>query len=827
MKTKTPGAKAANTRPALTLILGPAGSGKTEWALHRLETCLRAEQRGLLIVSSPQQAQTRAEQLAARLELPTDEILPCMVTFRQLVARLIEDRETEDEDALPMGAIGRAFQRLALTNLFPNHIRPDDFLGRMLRAPGFVPAFAERLREWKLACLTPDLLEQSGPVVAAALADPTFARKTEELARLYRAYETFLADHQLRDEEDCLRLAVEGIHSGYAALPPQTVCIVVDGFYRFNAMQRHLLAALASHVSSAQEPPLEVAVTLPYESRRPLLFAAPARTLALLQQEFACREIHLTYAPPARPPALALLSDRLFEDKSGEWRVESGERERNTEYGIRNTDEDALSTINYQLSTSEPLSTLHSPLSTAVQLFDAPNPYVEAEMVARAFRRLYDTGRYAWSDFAVILRAMGDYAPILAAVFERHAIPLGIDGPEVLAENPFLKTLLHLLNVVRHNWQRDDVLAFLKSSYTAPDKIEADSLRRRARQAGVREGRERWLALTEKDEGGRMKDEGKTEDRRQKTEAEDAPSTINYQLSTPDSSFILHPSSLHEVLNDMAHYDALLTRERQDPRRFALLMEEIVAHFGMYGADCAGRADPAAAGSGGVAGGAGRVGRLAQMAALSGRQAMTFEAFHDELLATWKTASSTAIAEGDRVRVAEPYDARERPLKVAAVMGLTERVFPRRITEDPFLRDAERIALREWAGLDLEEQKGRADDERFFFYLAVTAPSERLILSYPRSADESDTLPSFYLDEVRAVFSEQEAGSITTENTEDTGEEKGKRKAVVVASYQPSTINYQLSIINIVSRTLADVAPRPDEVISGKDKLLAALRHAV
>ena len=95
------------------------------------------------------------------------------------------------------------------------------------------------------------------------------------------------------------------------------------------------------------------------------------------------------------------------------------------------------------------------------------------------------------------------------------------------------------------------------------------------------------------------------------------------------------------------------------------------------------------------------------------------------------------------VRVAEPYDARERPLKVAAVMGLTERVFPRRITEDPFLRDEERAALRRLARVDLEEQKGRADDERFLFYLAVTAPSERLILSYPRSADESDTLPSF------------------------------------------------------------------------------------
>src|SRR5262249_9209471 len=96
-------------------------------------------------------------------------------------------------------------------------------------------------------------------------------------------------------------------------------------------------------------------------------------------------------------------------------------------------------------------------------IFEAPNRYVEAEMVARAFRRLHESEGYAWSDFAVILRAMGDYAPILSAVFERYEIPFGVDGPEQLSENPLIKTVLHLLTVVRDGWQREDLLAFLKS----------------------------------------------------------------------------------------------------------------------------------------------------------------------------------------------------------------------------------------------------------------------------------------------------------------------------------------------------------------------------
>lgn len=277
------------------------------------------------------------------------------------------------------------------------------------------------------------------------------------------------------------------------------------------------------------------------------------------------------------------------------------------------------------------------------------------------------------------------------------------------------------------------------------------------------------------------------------------------------------PSFLVTTLHDLAHYDMLLTRERQDPRRFALLIEEIVSHFGLQ--ERIAQGEPTRQQRDRTAWQSAKdvLQALAQMSAFSGRSALTFEAFHDELLAAWQASSSIATAEGDRVRVAEPYDARERPLKVAAVMGLTERVFPRRITEDPFLRDAERIALRQATGMDLEEQRGRADDERFFFYLAVTAPAERLILSYPRSADESDTLPSFYLDEVRAVFSGGEEKETQAGNKDEDQLNIQNPKSKINSSLIPHP-----SSLSIVSRTLADVAPRPDEVISSGDRLLAA-----
>ncbi len=688
-------------QPPLALALGPAGSGKTLWAIERF----RAHPgRVLLIVSSSEQAVTCARRIANGCEDTEAEVRGSITHFHGLTAALLSARR---EDGYRV--IRRLLQRLALVELFQNHIRPDDFLGRMHSAPGFIPALVERLREWKLACLTPDMLEQAANAAASQHNDPSFLAKTEELVRLFQAYENFLAQNRLRDEADCLRLAAECAADTARPLFRELDTVIVDGFFRFNRAQRQLLAALAGRGLEAGSPEISVAVTLPFEPDRSLLFAAPERTVATLRTEFSTQE--------------SVLSPR------------SG-------------DSSPLLHLERHLFASDPPATpLSASPSPPVLLFDAPNPYVEAEMVAREFRRLHaGNSGYVWDDFAVILRGMGDYAPILAAVFERYAIPLGVDGPERLSDNPLLKTILHLLAVVRRGWQRDDLLAFLKSSYTAPTPLAADALRRQSRATGVRQGREQWLELAVSAEG-----------------------------------------EVGATLEQIAYFDALLTAGEADPQEFIERLREIVTEFGLEARIEAGEPTRAQRDRAALKEAWEVLAALAQMSAFAGRHTLTFPAFHEALLAAWSSASALAHAEGDRVRVAEPYDARERPLKVAAVMGMTERVFPRRITEDPFFRDDERAALRRTGEVDLEPHKNRADDERFLFYLAVTAPAEHLILSYPRSADEADTLPSFFLDEVKAVF--QPTGSL---------------------------------LPHVVSRTLADVAPRFEEAVTPADALRTA-----
>ena len=67
------------------------------------------------------------------------------------------------------------------------------------------------------------------------------------------------------------------------------------------------------------------------------------------------------------------------------------------------------------------------------------------------------------------------------------------------------------------------------------------------------------------------------------------------------------------------------------------------------------------------------------------------------------------------------------------MLGLAEGEFPATLSEDPFLRDADRRRLRVECGLPLELSTEGAEAE--FFYETITRPRERLLLTRPRLAD--------------------------------------------------------------------------------------------
>lgn len=103
-----------------------------------------------------------------------------------------------------------------------------------------------------------------------------------------------------------------------------------------------------------------------------------------------------------------------------------------------------------------------------------------------------------------------------------------------------------------------------------------------------------------------------------------------------------------------------------------------------------------------------------------------------------------------RVFVTTPRDMRGRSFRVVFVPGLTERVFPARLREDPLLDDHARRSLSPW----LAHNDQRSADERLALLSSIGAATELAVLSYPRVEAElgRPRVPSFYaLDVARAI----------------------------------------------------------------------------
>ncbi|CEK20666.1 PD-(D/E)XK nuclease family protein [Chthonomonas calidirosea] len=671
----------SSRRPSLELVLGPAGAGKTLYAVRRY----RSEPARTLFITATQVQADRALMLLEAKASPNT-----VMSLQEFIGRLMEGSGVE--------MVGRSFQRLLLQDIIERWLYQDDYLAPMRFYDGFLSAMLEQIREWKLSGLSPEDIQAMGPMAVEETGNPREADKFLELARLYGAYERFLKQHRRQDAEGMLLLAKERLQAGPVRWLESFDTLILDGFYSLYPAQSTLLTMLAERF-----PQMQFLVTLLYDPERPLLFASAEPTIRRLKADFQCRETFLNMAQP--PLSVA----------------------------------DVLALCLFHETRSKPLADANL---EPILLFDAPDVYMEAEMVARAFQNLHDTGKYQWSDFAVVVRNVQAYAPTLVSVFERYGVPIGTFGGEPVAENPLIRSLITFLDIVRHDWPRDAVLTFFKSSYTQPSYEEVERLRLLANEKGIRQGKEEWAALL------------------------------------PD----LAPSSA-QLLDTMLNRSERLL-QAQSVQHLAEEIEILLEDFGLKEAIALGeplqqRRDQEAC----------RVAMetlysMADMMHLTDREQMPFGDFVERLISAWHNSTVVVGLGEDQVWISEPYDIHQRRPRVVAVMGLLERLFPRRLTENPFLPDAVRRRLYEQTGLYLAPREARVNEERLLFYLAVTAPSERLILSYPRSSGEADTLPSFYLEEVKQALESRP------------------------------------ELLHVISRRLADVAPRSEDAGSWRERLL-------
>lgn len=407
----------------LTLITGPANSGKARAVLDRVRAEVARGNEPILVLP------TRADVETYRRELAEAGVVLGVTVdrFRELVHEIAQRAGT---GARPLGALAR--ERLAAAVAASAPLGP---LAEAARTPGFARALAGLVAELEGQRVT--VARLAAAMKAWAAADASRAAYAQDVARLYdahrRAAERLGATSVERLTADALD-ALRREPARWRGTP-----ILFYGFDDLTLLQLDAIETLAGVVDAP------VTVSLAYEAGR-LAFAGRATTyqtlLPLAAEEVALPARAEHYAPAARAP-LHHLERSLFEP------------------GAARADPQG-----------------------AVRLLEGGGERAELELVAGEVRALLADGMLA-GDIAIVLRSTAASEALAREVLAAAEVPFTLERRIPFARTALGRGLLALLRCALTDAGVEELLAYLRTPGVLTRPQLADRLEARARAAGA------------------------------------------------------------------------------------------------------------------------------------------------------------------------------------------------------------------------------------------------------------------------------------------------------------------------------------------------------
>src|SRR2546427_748572 len=364
----------------------------------------------------------------------------------------------------------------------------------------------------------------------------------------------------------------------------------------------------------------------------------------------------------------------------------------------------------------------------------------EVAAAAKEILRLIEDSRCDPLEIGVVARTLDPYMPTLRRIFDDNRIPFACPVGEPLIHEPLVKTIIRFLRLPVEAFPRAFVIEVLTSpAFRVAELCPADANLRpdlwdwATRRLGIVRGNPEdgslgdWLRLERAAKTGlAVPVDDDAEQPRPAIAAEQV--ALLFDLV----------ARLHRALSALpgtAGWDAYTEEFRQLlPEYFHLPAWETGASD--THADRVQTAIKACLESG------------ASLEQLS--EAITLADWVEHVVRVLERARVPSAA-GDRhgVQVLDAMDARGVPFRALFVLGLNEKVFPRSVQEDPFLRDADRVVLARDLGFKIPCKLEGFEEERLLFALLLRSARERVVLSYQRAdRDGRMMVPSGYLAEL-------------------------------------------------------------------------------
>ena len=390
----------------------------------------------------------------------------------------------------------------------------------------------------------------------------------------------------------------------------------------------------------------------------------------------------------------------------------------------------------------------------AVRLFSASNVYEEAEAAAMHICELVQDGMH-YGDIAVVVRDTESYRGILDAAFERYNIPFFLSERTDFSSKPLSRLILSALRAVSHNYRQADMITLLKTGLCGIDLKDAALFEEYCQTWHI--GGKRFF-----DEVWSMNPDGLTTDRSPRAEEIlAAANRVRQQLVTPLLSLsaelkaskrmidrckalynYLCRLNIAHLLSERASKELALGRRRDASETLRLYAMSVEI--------------------------------LTTLSGLMPEEEVTTEEFLSALGLMFASFDMGSIPNThDCVVIGSASTLRVENVRASLLLGLCEGEFPRAISDDGVLTEADKDTL-ETLGVSISSRSAlRSSEELLYVYRAIAKPREKLSLfTVAQEIDGSTRTPSlafsrvaflldrtpeeFHLDEIRRAEADPE-----------------------------------------------------------------------
>lgn len=675
----------------LQIIVGKSGSGKSTYIYEKVikESQENPKRNYFIIVP---------DQFTMQTQMDLVTMSPCggimnidVLSFSRLAHRIFE--ETGGCRKPVLDDTGKS---LILRKVAADLKDKTVLIGPNLDKQGYIHEVKSAISEFMQYGIGQEELKQ---LIEYAKEKGSLHYKLQDLAVLYEGFGQYIKDHYITTEESMDILAEELLHSKLV----QDCVVVFDGFTGFTPIQNKVIATL-------MELCKQVVLTLTInpeeltEQNDQDLFSLSKKTYHTMVK--LAEDKQVTVEPLIAMPGMPV-------------------------YRFRGKEE--LAFLEQNLF-RYPFMPYTGEKENRIQIRKSLDIHEEVREVCREIQRVLKKTGCCYRNIAVITGDLSVYESEIEEAFTQYAIPFFMDKTRGILLNPFTEFLKAVLDIIQNDFSYESVFRYLKSVMVDFTKDETDDLENYVLELGIR-GKGTWNRVFA----------GRTKAMKRKESAVEELGYVNQlreRLMNQLTSVLDLPKTGERVVKEyieklyafivdnhcsekLNQFEMLFSR-REDytkAKEFGQIYRLIMELFD-------------------------------QIMDLVGEEKMSIKDFSDILDAGLNEIEVGSIPQSvDRIIVGDMERTRLKPTQYLFFMGLNDGLIPKNGGKGGIISDMEREFL---TGSNFElapSPRQQMYIQKFYLYLNMTKPSEKLYLSFASMNSEgSASRPSYLISMIDKMF---------------------------------------------------------------------------